>query len=123
MPPQEQSQPVPQSDSTMALLLGRAGTITGPRTAPRVAQHRVVFAPVTSRPQRGALQVVAAEEQKKKRTDPAVKRAELAVERRMANRSRKSACATYIKKVGGAIARGGCGGSGARGCGLGCTAC
>lgn len=36
----------------------------------------------------------------KKRTDPAVKRAMLAVERRLYNKARKSACATRIKKVG-----------------------
>ncbi len=58
--------------------------------------------------QRGALQVVAAaavdEEKKKKsifgkRTDPAVKRAMIAEERRLYNKARKSACATRIKKV------------------------
>lgn len=36
----------------------------------------------------------------KKRTDPAQKRAMLAVERRLYNRARKSAVATRIKKVG-----------------------
>lgn len=84
----------------MASLLGMTGTFTASRIATRMAQHRVAFAPVSSRPQRGALQVVAAEEQAKKRTDSAVKRESLAIERRMRNRSRKSACATYIKKVG-----------------------
>jgi small subunit ribosomal protein S20 len=53
--------------------------------------------------QRGALQVVAAEEGDKKkvqkRTPYPVKRAQLAEERRMVNKSRKSACATRIKKV------------------------
>jgi ribosomal protein S20 len=36
----------------------------------------------------------------KKRTDPAVKRAMLAKERRLYNKARKSACATRVKKVG-----------------------
>ena len=53
--------------------------------------------------QRGALQVVAAEEKDKKapkkRTPFPVKRAQLAEERRMYNKARKSACATRIKKV------------------------
>jgi len=52
--------------------------------------------------QRGALQVVAAEGDKKatkKRTPAPVKRAQLAEERRMYNKARKSACATRIKKV------------------------
>ena len=59
-----------------------------------------VRAPVA---QRGALQVVAAEEKDKKapkkRTPFPVKRAQLAEERRMYNKARKSACATRIKKV------------------------
>lgn len=52
--------------------------------------------------QRGALQVVAAEPGKKdakKRMPQPVKRAKLAEGRRMYNKSRKSACATRIKKV------------------------
>jgi len=48
---------------------------------------------------RGALVVVAAESKKQEPMDPAVKRAKLAVERRMRNKSRKSAIATRTKKV------------------------
>lgn len=50
---------------------------------------------------RGALVVVAAEGKKdgKKKVPSPVKRAELAEERRMYNKSRKSACATRVKKV------------------------
>lgn len=59
-------------------------------------QRSVLLSPVVSR--RGAVQVVAAE-QNKKRTDSAVKRAQLAEERHMRNKSRKSAIATYMKKV------------------------
>lgn len=61
--------------------------------------------------QRGALQVVAAEDKEKdkkapkKRTPFPVKRAQLAEERRMYNKARKSACATRIKKVSQAIHR------------------
>ncbi|GIL91696.1 hypothetical protein Vretimale_14822 [Volvox reticuliferus] len=63
---------------------------------------RPTFAPV-SRPvaERGTLIVMAAEgkkDQKKKMPSP-VKRALLAEERRLYNKSRKSACATRIKKV------------------------
>jgi ribosomal protein S20 len=47
---------------------------------------------------RGALVVVAAEEQKK-RTDSAVKRAQLSEDRRVYNRAHKSAVATRMKKV------------------------
>ena len=56
-------------------------------------------------PQRGALQVVAAQAGKPaaakvaKKMDSAVKRAMIAEERRMYNKARKSACATRIKKV------------------------
>ena len=59
-----------------------------------------VRAPVV---QRGALQVVAAEPDKKKeakkRLPQPVKRAKLSEGYRMYNKSRKSACATRIKKV------------------------
>lgn len=66
-----------------------------------VAPRRAAFAVPQ---QRGALQVMAAApgaavDQKKKRTPQPVKRAEQAEERRQANKSRKSACATRIKKV------------------------
>ena len=77
-------------------LLGRAGVFgvrpTGPQRASLAAPLRL---------QRGALQVVAAEPvaQNKKRTPQAEKRAQLAEERRQHNKSRKSACATRIRKV------------------------
>lgn len=60
-------------------------------------QRAQLLAPTISR--RGTVQVVAAEEQKKKRTPQPEKRAELALERRSRNRSRKSAIATRTKKV------------------------
>lgn len=84
--------------------LNRAGVFGTRQLAPRVVPCRA--SPVAAqRLQRGALQVVAAGEgeQAKKRTDSAVKRAQIAEERRKANKSRKSACSTRIKKV-----RGGC---------------
>ncbi|KIZ06524.1 30S ribosomal protein S20 [Monoraphidium neglectum] len=62
--------------------------------APRVSPAAVV---APSR--RSAVQVVAAEAQNKKRTPQPVKRAQLAEERRMSNKGRKSAIATRIKKV------------------------
>lgn len=76
--------------------LPRAGVFGGSRVAvgPQRAQ---LLAPTISR--RGTVQVVAAEEQKKKRTPQPEKRAELALERRSRNRSRKSAIATRTKKV------------------------
>lgn len=58
-----------------------------------------VRAPVV---QRGALQVVAAEPEKKKvlkKMPSPVKRALITEERRMYNRQRKSACATRVKKA------------------------
>lgn len=72
----------------------RMGVFSGSRVM--APQRAVLLAPAM--PRRGAVQVVAAE-QKKKRTDSAVKRAQLAEERRMRNKSRKSAIATYMKKV------------------------
>lgn len=60
-------------------------------------QRAQLLAPTISR--RGTVQVVAAEEQKKKRTPQPEKRAELALERRSRNRSRKSAIATRTRKV------------------------
>jgi hypothetical protein len=76
--------------------LPRAGVFGGSRVAvgPQRAQ---LLAPTISR--RGTVQVVAAEEQKKKRTPQPEKRAELALEQRSRNRSRKSAIATRTKKV------------------------
>ncbi|KXZ49989.1 hypothetical protein GPECTOR_18g145 [Gonium pectorale] len=58
------------------------------------------FAPVARPVERGALVVMAAEgkDQKKKMPSP-VKRALISEERRMYNKSHKSACATRIKKV------------------------
>eukprot|EP00879_Flechtneria_rotunda_P003407 GHRR01003635.1.p1 GENE.GHRR01003635.1~~GHRR01003635.1.p1 ORF type:complete len:175 (+),score=56.35 GHRR01003635.1:208-732(+) len=72
----------------------RMGVFSGSRA---MGPQRAVLAPAVSR--RGTVQVVAAEQQKKKRTPQPVKRAEIAEERRMRNRSRKSAIATYMKKV------------------------
>eukprot|EP00798_Chlamydomonas_sp_ICE-L_P015938 gene15938-22070_t len=75
----------------------------------RVSAPRNLFSAVAPRVmpvQRRVVQVRAEEEGEKKkgmvygkRTDPAVKRAQLAVTRRLYNKSRKSACATRIKKV------------------------
>jgi hypothetical protein len=74
----------------------RAGVFSGSRVA--VAPQRAqLLAPAMNR--RGAVQVFAAEEQKKKRTPQPEKRAQLALERRSRNRSRKSAIATRTKKV------------------------
>jgi hypothetical protein len=76
----------------------RAGVFSGSRVA--VAPQRAqLLAPTNSR--RGAVQVVAAEatEQNKKRTPQSQKRAQIALERRSRNRSRKSAIATRTKKV------------------------
>lgn len=76
----------------------RAGVFTGSRVA--VAPQRAqLLAPTISR--RGAVQVVAAEatEQNKKRTPQPEKRAQIALDRRSRNRSRKSAIATRTKKV------------------------
>jgi hypothetical protein len=76
----------------------RAGVLTGSRVA--VAPQRAqLLAPTISR--RGAVQVVAAEatEQNKKRTPQPEKRAQIALDRRSRNRSRKSAIATRTKKV------------------------
>lgn len=73
----------------------RMGAFSGNRVV--APQRAVLMAPAVER--RGAVQVVAAEQQKKKRTDSAVKRAQLAEERHMRNKSRKSAIATYTKKV------------------------
>lgn len=72
----------------------RMGVFSGSRVM--APQRAVMLAPAV--PRRAAVQVFAAE-QKKKRTDSAVKRAQLAEERRMRNKSRKSAIATYMKKV------------------------
>ncbi|EFJ44660.1 plastid/chloroplast ribosomal protein S20 [Volvox carteri f. nagariensis] len=79
------------------------------QTLLRACPQRCAFTPVkptfapVSRPavERGALVVMAAEakkDQKKKMPSP-VKRALLAEERRLYNKSRKSACATRVKKV------------------------
>eukprot|EP00775_Hariotina_reticulata_P009225 gene9225-9390_t len=73
----------------------RLGAFSGSRVA--APQRVAVQAPVQLR--RGAVQVVAAEQQNKKRTPQPVKRAELAEDRRARNRSRKSAIATRMKKV------------------------
>ncbi|KAF8072781.1 RPS20 [Scenedesmus sp. PABB004] len=77
---------------------GLAGRLAGSsRVAVAAPQRAALRPPALAR--RGAVQVVAAEAQDKKRTDSAVKRADLAEERRMRNKSRKSAIATYMKKV------------------------
>jgi hypothetical protein len=70
------------------------GVFSGSRVV--APQRAVLLAPAM--PRRAAVQVMAAE-QNKKRTDSAVKRAELAEDRRSKNKSRKSAIATYMKKV------------------------
>ncbi|WIA28893.1 hypothetical protein OEZ86_011417 [Tetradesmus obliquus] len=70
------------------------GVFSGSRVV--APQRAVLLAPAM--PRRAAVQVMAAE-QNKKRTDSAVKRADLAEDRRMRNKSRKSAIATYMKKV------------------------
>jgi hypothetical protein len=74
--------------------MSRMGVFSGSRVV--APQRAVLLAPAM--PRRAAVQVMAAE-QNKKRTDSAVKRAELADDRRMRNKSRKSAIATYMKKV------------------------
>ena len=81
--------------ASMLSSMPRMGVFSGSRVM--APQRAVLMAPAV--PRRGAVQVVAAEQQKKKRTDSAVKRAQLAEDRRMRNRSRKSAIATYMKKV------------------------
>jgi hypothetical protein len=76
--------------------MSRMGVFSGSRVV--APQRAVLLAPAM--PRRAAVQVMAAAaEQNKKRTDSAVKRAELAEDRRMRNKSRKSAIATYMKKV------------------------
>lgn len=72
-------------------MLARSVFRTG--VAPRVAPAVVVA------PSRRTLQVVAAEVQNKKRTPQPEKRAQLAEERRMYNKARKSLVASRIKKV------------------------
>lgn len=72
----------------------RLGAFSGSRVA--APQRVAVQAPVL---RRGAVQVFAADDQKKKRTPQPVKRAELSEDRRARNRSRKSAIATRMKKV------------------------
>jgi hypothetical protein len=76
--------------------LPRAGAFSGSRVAV-APQRAALLAPTISR--RGTVQVVAAEEQNKKRTPQSEKRAALALDRRSRNRSRKSAIATRTKKV------------------------
>jgi ribosomal protein S20 len=76
--------------------LPRAGAFSGSRVAV-APQRAALLAPTINR--RGTVQVVAAEEQKKKRTPQPEKRAALALDRRSRNRSRKSAIATRTKKV------------------------
>jgi hypothetical protein len=101
-PRRPQQQPAARMQAAM-----RAGMFGGAvSSSSRVAlapQRAQLLAPTISR--RGAVQVVAAEpaakgEQKKKRTPQSEKRAELALDRRSRNRSRKSAIATRTKKVG-----------------------
>mmetsp|Transcript_72501 Transcript_72501/g.160150 ORF Transcript_72501/g.160150 Transcript_72501/m.160150 type:complete len:168 (+) Transcript_72501:2-505(+) len=80
------------------MLRGTTSLVSRP-CAQRVA-FRPAVAPVRAPVQRGSLQVVAADAKSlPKRTDSAVKRASLAQERRMYNKSRKSAISTRIKKV------------------------
>lgn len=72
----------------MASMMGSRASVAAPRPAVRAA---VV--------QRRSVVVFAAADEKKKRLPQPVKRAQQAVERRMVNKSRKSATATRIKKV------------------------
>lgn len=74
-------------------MLAQTRSVFGTGLAPRVVPSVAVG------PSRRSLHVVAAEAQTKKRTPQPVKRAELAEERRMRNKSQKSAIATRIKKV------------------------
>jgi hypothetical protein len=77
----------------------RMGAFGATRLAPRVVPAPTVVFGQAMRA-RGALFVVAAETKKQEKMDSAVKRSKLAVERRVRNKSRKSAIATRTKKVG-----------------------
>lgn len=91
----------------MASLMARRALSGASLAAPRLVarpqvQQLVLGAPIAAPARRGAMVIVAAEggaAAKKKRTPQPVKRAQLAEERRMLNRSRKSTIATRTKKV------------------------